>query len=52
MMSSKKMSSMKSETYDGLSSCSNFSETPTQSELESNKSVLPEIEHLKRKFIR
>ena len=32
---------MKSETDDGLSSCSNFLE------LESDKPVLPEIEHLK-----
>ena len=38
--------SMKSETDDGLSSCSNFQERPASYELESEKPVLPEIEHL------
>ena len=38
---------MKSETDDGLSSCSNFPERPTEAELAANKPVLPEIEHLK-----
>ena len=38
---------MKSETDDGLSSCSNFSERPTETELAANKPVLTEIEHLR-----
>ena len=41
---------MKSETDDGLSSCSNFPERPTEAELAANKPVLPEIEHLKSKI--
>ena len=41
---------MKSETDDGLSSCSNFAERPTETELAANKPVLPEIEHLKCKI--
>ena len=41
---------MKSETDDGLSNCSNFPERPTETELAANKSVLPEIEHLKGKI--
>ena len=41
-----KQFSMKSETDDGLSSCSNFPECPWSYELESEKPVLPEIEHL------
>ena len=44
-----KLFSMKSETDDGLSSCSNFPERPSSYELESDKPVLPEIEHLKGK---
>ena len=40
---------MNSETDDGLSSCSNFPERPTETEIASNKPVLPEIEHLKGK---
>ena len=40
---------MKSETDDGLSSCSNFPERTTETELAANKHVLPEIEHLKGK---
>ena len=40
---------MKSETDDGLSSCSFFPERPTKTELAANKPVLPEIEHLKGK---
>ena len=40
---------MKSETDDGLSSCSNFPERPSSYELDSDKPVLPEIEHLKEK---
>ena len=44
------MFSMKSETDDGLSSCSNFPERPSSYELESDKPVLPEIEHLKGKI--
>ena len=50
LKSSRKLFSMKSETYDGLSSCSNFPERPTETELEANKPVLPEIEHLKDKI--
>ena len=46
---SRKLFSMKSETDDGLSSCSNFPERPTETELAANKPVLPEIEHLKGK---
>ena len=34
----------------GLSSCSNFPERPSSYELESDKPVLPEIEHLKGKI--
>ena len=41
---------MKSETKDGLSSCSNFPGRPTDTELAANKLVLPEIEHLKGKI--
>ena len=44
------MISMKSETDDGLSSCSNFPERPSSYELESDKPVLPEIEHLRGKI--
>ena len=40
-----KLISMKSETDDGLSSCSNFPERPSSYKLESDKPVLPEIEH-------
>ena len=45
-----KLFSMKSETDDGLSSCSKFPERPSSYELESDKPVLPEIEHLKGKI--
>ena len=41
--------SLKSETDDGLLSCSNFSERPTLEEMEMDKLVLPEIEHLRGK---
>ena len=41
---------MKLETDDGISSCSNFPERPTETELAANKPVLPEIEHLKGKI--
>ena len=41
--------SLKSETDDGLSSCSNFPETPTLEEMEMDKPVLPEIEHFRGK---
>ena len=44
-----KLFSMKSDTDDGLSSCSNFPERPSSYELESDKPVLPVIEHLKVK---
>ena len=45
-----KLFSMKSETDDVLSSCSNFPERPSSYELDSDKLVLPEIEHPKRKL--
>ena len=41
--------SLKSETDDGLPSCSNFPESPTLEEMERDKPVLPEIEHLRGK---
>ena len=43
------MKSLKSETDDGLSSCSNFREKPTVEEMEMDKPVLPQIEHLRGK---
>ena len=43
--------SLKSETDDRLSSCSNFSERPTLEELEMDKLVLVEIDHLRVKII-
>ena len=45
-----KLFSMKSETDDDLSSCSNFPERPLSYELESDKPVLPDIEHLRGKI--
>ena len=42
--------SLKSEKDDGLSSCSNFPERPTLDEMQSDKPVLPEIEHLRGKI--
>ena len=45
-----RLSSMKFDTDDVLSSCSNFPERPSSYELESDKLVLPEIEHLKGKL--
>ena len=39
--------SLNSETDDGLSSCSIFPERPTLEEMEMDKPVLPEIEHLR-----
>ena len=45
-----KLFSMKFETDGGLSSCSSFPERPSSYELESDKPVLPEIEHLKGKI--
>ena len=45
-----KQFSMKSETDDGLLRCSNFPERPSSYELESDKPVLLEIEHLKGKM--
>ena len=50
LKSNHKLFSMKSETDDGLSSCSNFPERPSSYELQSDKPVLPEIEHLKGKI--
>ena len=44
-----KVISMKSETDDGLSSCLNFAARPSSYEEESDKPVLPEIEHLIKK---
>ena len=41
---------MKSETDDGLSSCSKFPERPTKKELASNRPVLPKKEHSKGKI--
>ena len=41
---------MRSETDDDLSSCSSFPERPSSYELESDKPVLPEIEHLRVKI--
>ena len=43
------MKPLKSETDDGLSSCSNFPGRPTPSDLEMDKPVLPEIEHFRGK---
>ena len=45
----KKLFSMKSETHDGLSSCSKFPERLSSYELESDKPLLPEIERLRGK---
>ena len=45
-----KLFSLKSEMVDGLSSCSSFPERPSSYELETDKPVLPEIEHLKGKI--
>ena len=45
-----KLFSQKSETDDGLSSCSNFPERPSLYKLESDKPVLPEIEHMSGKI--
>ena len=50
LKSFKKLFSMKSETDDGLSSCSTFPERATEKELGSNRPVLLEIEHLKGKI--
>ena len=50
LKSSQKLFSMKSETDDGLSNCSVFSERPTETDLASNKPILHEIEHLKCKL--
>ena len=50
LKSFQKLFPMKSETDDGLSSCSNFPERPSSYELDSDKPVLPEIEHLKGKI--
>ena len=43
------MKLLKSETDDGLSSCSNFLERPTLEDLEMDKPVLPEMEYLRGK---
>ena len=42
--------SLKSETDDGLLSCSNFPERPTLDDIQRDKPVLPEIEHLRGKI--
>ena len=39
--------SIRSETDDGLSSCSNFPEWPTLDGMQSDKPVLSKIEHLR-----
>ena len=44
------MKPLKSETDDGLLSCSNFPEKPTLEEIETDKPVLIEIEHLRGKL--
>ena len=44
------MKSYKSETDNGFSSCSNFPERPTLEEIEMDKPVLLEIEHLRGKL--
>ena len=48
--SKQKHFSMKSETDDGFLSCSIFPKRPSSYKLESDKPVLPEIEHLKGKI--
>ena len=50
MKSSKKLFSVKSKTDDGLSSCSNFSERTTETELAADKPVLAEVENLRGKI--
>ena len=50
MKSFKKLFTKKSDTDNGQSSFSSFPERPTETELVSNKPVLTEIEHLKRKY--
>ena len=50
LKSFKKVFSMKSETDDGLSSCSAFPERPTETQIAANKTVLPEIEYPKCKI--
>ena len=47
--SNNELFSMKSETDDGLSSCSIFPERPSSYKLEFEKPVLPEIEHFRGK---
>ena len=42
--------SLKSETDGGLSSCSDFPERPKIDEMQRDKPVLPEIEHLRSKI--
>ena len=42
--------SLKSETDDGLLSCSNFPERPTIDEMQMDKPVLSEIEHFRGKI--
>ena len=42
--------SLKSETDDGLSSCSNFPERSTLDEMQRDKPFLPDIEHLRGKI--
>ena len=44
------INSLKSETDDGMSSCSNFRERLTQEELEMDKLVLRGIDYVKRKI--
>ena len=51
MKSSKKLFAMKSETDDGLSSCSNFPGRSTEKKLAADKPVLHEIECLRGKIV-
>ena len=48
--SNNKLFSPKTEMDDGLPSCTNFPEGPSSYELEFDKPVLPEIQHLKGKI--
>ena len=50
LKSTHKLFSMKSETDEDLSCCSDFPERPSSYKVESDKPVLPEIEHLKWKI--
>ena len=49
-ISSGLVNSLRSKRDDGLLSCSNFPVTPTPEDLEMDKPVLPETEHLRGKL--